>query len=238
MKRVGQRVADIERLHRGIAVVERVGPHPGRCQRVGAVAVGAGGRRADRRPGVGGLSTSAASRSPVAVGMPGVPLATPPASITVPVISPLITAASLAPVMVMVTTCAVPSTVVTVKRVGQRAAGVERLHRGIAVVERVGPHAGRCQRVGAVAAGAGGRRADRGPGVGRIVDVGGVEIAGRDRACPACRWRRRRPRSPRRSTSPVITAASLAPLMVMVTTCDGAVDGRGGEAVGQRLRRH
>ena len=43
------------------------------------------------------------------------PLATPPASTTVPVKSPLITAASLAPLMVMVTTWAVPSTVVAVK---------------------------------------------------------------------------------------------------------------------------
>jgi hypothetical protein len=43
------------------------------------------------------------------------PLPTPPASTTVPVVSPLITAASLVPVMVTVTTCAVPSTVVTVK---------------------------------------------------------------------------------------------------------------------------
>ena len=43
------------------------------------------------------------------------PLATPPASITAPVAVPVITAASLAPLMVTVTSCAVPSTVVTVK---------------------------------------------------------------------------------------------------------------------------
>ena len=47
--------------------------------------------------------------------MPGVPLLTPPASTTVPLVSPLITAASLAPSMVMVTTCAVPSAVNAVK---------------------------------------------------------------------------------------------------------------------------
>ena len=47
--------------------------------------------------------------------MPGVPLFTPPASVTAPVAVPLITAASLAPVMVMVTTCAVPSAVSAVK---------------------------------------------------------------------------------------------------------------------------
>ena len=61
-----------------------------------------------------GLSTSVEFRSPVAVGVPGVPLATPPASITVPVAVPVITAASLAPLMVMVTSCAVPSTVMAV----------------------------------------------------------------------------------------------------------------------------
>ena len=52
---------------------------------------------------------------PTVTGIPGVPLLTPPASITLPVVLPLITAASLAPLMVMVTSCAVPSTVVTVK---------------------------------------------------------------------------------------------------------------------------
>ena len=51
---------------------------------------------------------------PVAVGVPGVPLLTPPASMTVPLVAPLITAASLAPLMVMVTSWAVPSTVVAV----------------------------------------------------------------------------------------------------------------------------
>ena len=49
---VGQRLARIERLHGRIAVVQRVGPHPGGGERVGAVAVGAR-RRADRRPGTG-----------------------------------------------------------------------------------------------------------------------------------------------------------------------------------------
>ena len=48
-------------------------------------------------------------RSPVAVGVPGVPLATPPASVTDPLAAPVITAASLAPLIVMVTSCAVPS---------------------------------------------------------------------------------------------------------------------------------
>ncbi len=39
---------------------------------------------------------------------------TPPASVTDPLAVPLITAASFAPLMVMVTSCAVPSTVVAV----------------------------------------------------------------------------------------------------------------------------
>ena len=59
-------------------------------------------------------STSVEFRSPVAVGVPGVPLSTPPASITAPMKSPVITAASLVPLMVMVTSCWVPPTVVTV----------------------------------------------------------------------------------------------------------------------------
>jgi hypothetical protein len=47
--------------------------------------------------------------------MPAVALLTPPASVTVPVMSPLITAASSVPWIVMVTTCEVPSIVVAVK---------------------------------------------------------------------------------------------------------------------------
>ena len=111
---VGQGVADIERLHGGVAVVERVGPHAGGRHRVAAVAVGAGGRRADRRPGIvrvvdiGVVEIAGRGRRA------GVPLATPPASTTLPVMLPVITAASLAPSMVIVTSCAVPSTVVTV----------------------------------------------------------------------------------------------------------------------------
>ena len=53
-------------------------------------------------------------------GMPGVPLATPPASITDPVARPLITAASFAPVIVIDTTCSVPSTRGDREGVGQR----------------------------------------------------------------------------------------------------------------------
>ena len=49
---VGQRVAAVERLHVGIAVVERIGPHPGRVECVGAVAVGGGGAGRTACPGI------------------------------------------------------------------------------------------------------------------------------------------------------------------------------------------
>ena len=142
-----------------------------------------------------GLSTSVEFRSPVAVGVPGVPLLTPPASVTDPLAAPLITAASLVPLMVMVTSCWVPSTVVAVNVSVSVSPDIERLHGRIAVVQRVGPDPGGGERVAAVAVGAR-CRADRRPGVVRIVDVGGIEVAGR--GCPACRWRPRRPRPPSR----------------------------------------
>src|SRR5439155_18947425 len=62
----------------------------------------------------GVLSTSLSVKVPLAVGVPAVPLPTPPASTTEPVAVPEITAASLVPLIVIVTTLAVPSTVVTV----------------------------------------------------------------------------------------------------------------------------
>ena len=58
-----------------------------------------------------GLSTSAAVSVPVAV---GVSYLASPSSITEPVVSPEMMAASLLPLMVTVTSCGVPSTVVTV----------------------------------------------------------------------------------------------------------------------------
>ena len=60
------------------------------------------------------LSTSVAVRSADAVGVPASPLLTPPASITVPTRSPLITAASFTPWIVIVIVREVPSTVCTV----------------------------------------------------------------------------------------------------------------------------
>ncbi len=62
------------------------------------------------------LSTSAAFRSPLADGVPTTALFSPPASVTIPALVPVITAASLAAVMVMVITCSVPPEVVTVNR--------------------------------------------------------------------------------------------------------------------------
>ena len=61
------------------------------------------------------LSTSVASRSPVTVGVPSVALATPPASMTVPMLVPVIVAASLLPLIVTVTSFVVPSALRTVK---------------------------------------------------------------------------------------------------------------------------
>ena len=60
-------------------------------------------------------STSVEVSVPDVVAVPGVPFATPPASVTWPVLSPAITAASLAPRIVIVTVCCVPSAAVTVK---------------------------------------------------------------------------------------------------------------------------
>ncbi len=69
----------------------------------------------DRREAVGRVVDIGGVEPPVAVGVPGMAFATPPASTTCPVLVPPITAASLAPLIVTVTTCAVPSAVVTVK---------------------------------------------------------------------------------------------------------------------------
>ena len=87
-------------------------------------------------------------------------------------------AASFCAAMVTVTSCAVPSDVSTSKLSVQRGGTVERLHRGVGVVERVGPHPGRRHRVGAEAVGDGVAGRYRLPGVVGIVDVVGIEIAG------------------------------------------------------------
>ncbi len=94
----------------GVVVVERVGPYAGRIDREAC----RGCRRAGPPPevaetvDVGGIEVAGRGR------VPAVPLATPQASITEPPLSPVITAASLAPLMVMLITCWVPSAVVTV----------------------------------------------------------------------------------------------------------------------------
>ena len=136
---VGQRPPTLQRLHRRVAVVERIGPGATRGQRVGAVTVGGRRARRYRYECVGGIVDIGRFSVPVAVGVPAVPLLTPPASVTEPLLAPVITAASLRRWMVTVTSCAVPSAVVTVKLSRQRLADVERLHGRIAVVERVGP---------------------------------------------------------------------------------------------------
>ena len=65
------------------------------------------------------------------------------------------------------------------ERVGQRLPDIEPLNGGVAVVQRVDPQPGGGERIAAVATGADGRRADGRPGVVRIVEVGGAQIAGR-----------------------------------------------------------
>ena len=128
---------------------------------------------------------------------------------------PEMTAASLLPLMVIVTTCGGAVYGGHREGVGQRVADIERLHRAVGVVERVGPHASRRHREGAVAARARRRRANRREGVGRIVDVGVGERAGRGRRAGAALAT-----PPASITEPVavpeMMAASLVPLMVIV----------------------
>ena len=144
------------------------------------------------------------------------------------------TAASLVPSMVIVTTCGVPSMVVTVNvsvSVSQTLSACTAL---VGVVERVNPHAGRRHGEGAVAAGARLWRTDRREGVGRIVDVGVGERAGRRRfAVLGIGDATGLGHQP--VLVPEMTAASLLPLMVIVTTCCGAVHGGHRESVGQRV---
>ena len=64
---------------------------------------------------VAALSTSVAVSVPLTEGVPGVALATPPASTTAPLLLPLITAASLVPVMLTCTVVLAPLTRATVK---------------------------------------------------------------------------------------------------------------------------
>ena len=126
-----------------------------------------------------GLSTSSELRLPVAVGVPGVPLLTPPASTTLPVMSPVTVGVSFCAWMVTVMTCVGAVHGLHRQRVGQRIEAVERLHRRIGVVEGVGPHPGRRHLEGAEAVVAGGAGRDRASRHRRIVDVGRcIEIAG------------------------------------------------------------
>ena len=72
--------------------------------------------------------------------------------------------------MVMVTSCEVPSIAVTVKASLSVAADRKRIHRGVGIIERVGPHPGVGYHVAAIAVGACGRRDNRLPGIVRVVD--------------------------------------------------------------------
>ena len=119
----------------------------------------------------------------------------------------------------MVTICAVPSTVATVKVSVSVPPALSASHRRIAVVERVGPHPGCIDREGAVAVGARGGRADHrqvSAGLSTSVELRSPVAVGiaRRAVVDAAGFRHRPGRS-----SPVITAASLVPLIVMVTSC-------------------
>ena len=119
-------------------------------------------------------------------------------------------AALLLPSIVIVTTCSVPSTLV------KRIADVERLHRVGRYLQRVGPHAVRRHREGAVAAVTCCRFVNRREGIGQIVDVGIGELAGcgRRAVLVAIVFDYLEP-----VVSPEMIAASSAPLMVTVTSC-------------------
>ena len=60
-------------------------------------------------------STSLIINVPLAVAVPSAALSNPPASVTSPVLVPVMIALSLVPLMVTVTVCGVPSAVVTTK---------------------------------------------------------------------------------------------------------------------------
>ena len=109
---------------------------------------------------------------PLKLGVPGVPLFTPPASVTAPrrragddrgVIGAVDGDRHL-----------LRGAILGVHRegVGEDAADVERLHRCIVIVERVGPGPARGHRVAAVAVVARRARSNRLEGVGRIVHIG------------------------------------------------------------------
>ena len=200
-----QRLPGRQRLHGGIGVVERVGPGAVGRNLEGAVAVGAGGAGRDRLQ----LVLAGVLVGHIEIAGRG---SWTPSSVTAPDTSPVMTAGPLVPVMVMVISCvSVPSCRRHRDGVLQRLPGRQRLHGGIGVVERVGPGAVGQHLEGAVAVGAGGAGCDRLQLVLAAVLVGHIEIAGRGLDAVLGR--------PPPDTSPVISAASLAPVMVMVTSC-------------------
>ena len=179
-KRIAQYLPDIARLHVRIAVVERVGPQPGGGERIGAVAFGACGRRADRGPGIArvvdvrrvqiaGCDRDARCAVGDAAGLGHRSVGD---------------AADHRHIIGAVDGDGDELRGAVDRgggeRVGQRLPDIERLHRGVAVVQRVGPHAGGGERVAAETVVAPQRRADHVPGIIRIVHVGRVQMTGCD----------------------------------------------------------
>ena len=234
---VGLLRADIERLLCGVAVVEAVGPHPGSCQRVGAVTINACDRGADRTPGV---------RWIVHVRRIEIPGRDRHARRSIGDTASLGDRSAGRAADDRRVVGAIDRDGDHLRsavdggggeRVGQRLADIERLHGGIAVVERVDPDAGGADGEGAEAIGARGCDADRRPGAQpdcprRRVEISPVAIGMPGAPLPTP------PASvgPAPLAVPVMTAASLAPLMVIVTSLGGAVDREGRERIGERLR--
>ena len=150
-ERIGQRVAVIERLHRVVLVIELVGPHAVRRHLEGAVAGIALPRVIDRDEAVGRIVDVGIGERAGRVRR------------AVVVAAGLGDRAGLGAGNDGRVVGAVDGDRHHLRgavdgghreRVGQRVAGIERLHRVVAVVERVDPHAGRRHGEGAVAAGA------------------------------------------------------------------------------------
>ena len=173
---VAQGAAGIERLHRGVGIVERVGPHAGRRHREAAVAARAR-RRSNRHKSVDrivevGIGERAGRGRHTWRGSAGLDHR---ASRGAGDDRRVVAAGDRDRHQLG---CAVHGG--HREAVAQGAAGIERLHRAVGVVERVGPHAGRRHREAAVAARAR-RRSNRHKSVERIVEVGIGERAGRGR---------------------------------------------------------
>ena len=232
-ERVGQRVPALSACTAAIAVVQRVDPQSGGGERIAAVAIGAR-CRADRRPGVVRI---------VEVGGAQIAGRSGRAGVTVVELARLHHRAGHRAGDVGGVVGAVDGDGHQLlgaadregrKRIGQRLPVIARLHGGIVVVQRVGPDAGRRQRVGAELAQQ--RRVDGDPEVVGIVDVGRVQIARRGRGA-RCAVIDAAGLGHRAGHGPVITAASLAAVDGDGHQLLGAVRCHRREGVGQRLAR-